>query len=125
MPALTKSLPKYRKHRASGQAAVRIHGKDHYLGPHGTKASKELYDRLIAEYLSRGRDFGPGQPDCCSVAEVFLAYWKFAQGYYVKNGKPTNELDALRLVIRDARKLYGTVSATDFGPRALKTVREI
>ncbi len=33
MPALSKSLPKYRKHRASGQAVVTIAGVDHYLGP--------------------------------------------------------------------------------------------
>jgi hypothetical protein len=43
------SLPKYRKHRASGQAVVTLCGVDHYLGPHGTRASKSEYDRLIAE----------------------------------------------------------------------------
>ncbi len=33
MPQLTKSIPKYRKHRASGQAIVTLSGKDFYLGP--------------------------------------------------------------------------------------------
>ena len=33
-------FPKYRKHRASGQAVVTLNGRDIYLGPHGTKASK-------------------------------------------------------------------------------------
>ena len=47
MPRLTNSVPKYRKHRASGQAIVEIGGKTHYLGPHGTKASKVEYDRLV------------------------------------------------------------------------------
>ncbi|MEO8493844.1 MAG: hypothetical protein ABI614_02150 [Planctomycetota bacterium] len=40
MPRLTNSLPKYRKHRASGQAVVTLAGKDRYLGRYGTKASE-------------------------------------------------------------------------------------
>ena len=49
------SVPKYRKHRSSGQAVCTINGKDHYLGPYGTKASKIEYDRLIGEWLAAGR----------------------------------------------------------------------
>jgi hypothetical protein len=37
-------LLKYRKHRASGQAVVTLNGRDFYLGPHNTKASKLEYD---------------------------------------------------------------------------------
>ena len=39
MPKLTKLVPKYRKHRPTGQAVVTLNGHAHYLGPHGTKAS--------------------------------------------------------------------------------------
>jgi hypothetical protein len=46
MPRLIHSNPSYRKHRASGQAVVTIDGKDIYLGPHGTKASRNEYDRV-------------------------------------------------------------------------------
>jgi hypothetical protein len=46
MPRLTHSVPKYRRHRASGQAVVTLADKDHYLGPHGTKASRLEYDRV-------------------------------------------------------------------------------
>jgi hypothetical protein len=52
MPRLTNSTPKYRKHKASGQAVVTIAGKDHYLGPYGTKASKAEYNRLIGEWMA-------------------------------------------------------------------------
>jgi hypothetical protein len=55
MPRLIRTLPTYRKHRASRQAVVIICGRDHYLGPHGTKPTKVEYDRLIVEYLSSGR----------------------------------------------------------------------
>ena len=55
MPRLTNSLPKYRKHRASGQAIVTLFGKDHYLGRYGTKASEREYDRAELERSSRAR----------------------------------------------------------------------
>jgi hypothetical protein len=47
--------PRYRKHRASGQAIVVLCGQCFYLGPHGTETSKLEYDRLIAKWLARGR----------------------------------------------------------------------
>lgn len=55
MPRLTASTPKYRKHRASGQAVVTLSGKDCYLGPYGTKAIRVEYDRLVGEWLAAGR----------------------------------------------------------------------
>ena len=55
MPRLVDALPKYRKHRASGQAVVTLNGRDHYLGPYGTSASEAFYDRLIAEWLIQER----------------------------------------------------------------------
>jgi hypothetical protein len=36
-------LPKYRKHRSTGQAVVSISGRDFYLGPRGTKVSPPRY----------------------------------------------------------------------------------
>ena len=59
MPRLTAATPKYRHHRASGQAVVTIAGKDHYLGPWKSKASKVEYDRLIGEWLAAGRPSPP------------------------------------------------------------------
>jgi hypothetical protein len=56
MSKLSTAVPKYRKHRASGQAVVTINGKDHDLGPHGTKVSKGEYDRLVGQYVACGRD---------------------------------------------------------------------
>jgi hypothetical protein len=46
MPKLTKSLSKYRKHKASGQAIVTLDGKDFYLGPYNSSRSHREYDRL-------------------------------------------------------------------------------
>ncbi len=49
MPRLTNALPKLMKHRASGQAVVRLDHKDFYLGPHGSAVSKQEYQRLVGE----------------------------------------------------------------------------
>jgi hypothetical protein len=38
MPRLNRSLPTYRKHKASGQAVVTINRRDYYLGPMGPRA---------------------------------------------------------------------------------------
>jgi len=42
-------IPSYTKHKATGQAVVRINGKDHYLGKFGSAASIREYDRLRVE----------------------------------------------------------------------------
>ena len=43
MPKRSSSVvPKYRKHKASGQAIATIQGKDHYLGPHGSAANANM-----------------------------------------------------------------------------------
>ena len=55
MPRLTRSLPKCRKHGPSKLSFVELNGRRHYLGPHGSRASNNEYDRLIAEWLGRGR----------------------------------------------------------------------
>jgi hypothetical protein len=62
MPRLIESLPKYRKHRASGQAVVTLCGVEFYLGPHGTRVSCREYDRLVGEWLAAGRQL-PVAPD--------------------------------------------------------------
>lgn len=127
MPRLTKSVPRYRKHRHSGQAIVTLDGRDFYLGPHGSKTSINEYDRLIAEWLAGGRRL-PQDSDGCeeslSVSEVAALYWKHAQKYYRKNGQPTSEVDEIRLALRPVKRLYGRRPAADFGPKALKAVRQ-
>lgn len=121
----SKSLPKYAKHRASGQAVVRLSGQDFYLGPHGTKASKLEYDRLIGEWLANGRRL-PTQEDTqpISVAGLCEQYFKFCVSFYVKNGEPTAEQAGVKVSIRHINATYGKTPASNFGPLALEAVRE-
>ena len=51
----TQRTSSYCLHKASGQAVVRIDGKDHYLGKYDTPESRAEFDRLIAGWLGNGR----------------------------------------------------------------------
>ncbi len=123
MPRLSKRYPKYRKHKASGQAIVTLGGRDFYLGPIDSRASWVHYDRLIAEWLANGRrlsqdaDFDCGQ---MSVTGLCVRYFKHAQGYYQKNGQVTNEVAMIHCAIRPVRQLYGDTAAVEFGPKSSK-----
>jgi integrase len=124
MPRLTKTLPKYRKHKASGQAVVTLAGRDIYLGPHGTKASKVEYDRAVAEWLAAGRpSYTIVDGGMRTLVEVIAAYLPYMQRRYMKNGIPTSEQERVRASLKPVTKLYGRKPAVEFGPLALKAVR--
>lgn len=106
---------------------VTIGKQDFYLGPHGTQASRDAYDALIAKYLAAGRRLPTPEAepeDEITVLEVLAAYWTFAEGYYRKDGKPTSELDSMRCVIRDVKAEFAKLPVSEFGPKALKRVRQ-
>lgn len=118
--------PSYRLHKPTGQAVVTLCGRDFYLGKYGTPESKAEYDRQIAEWLANGRQLATssGGPADLTIAELILAYFRFAEGYYRKHGEPTTEVESIRVSLRPLRALYGTTPAREFGPKKLKAVRE-
>ena len=126
-------VPSYCLHKASGKAVVRLDGRDAYLGEYGSPGSHEEYERVIAEWRSgrNGRTVPPSHarrpadPECAvlSVNQVILAFWKHAETYYVKEGKPTTELANFRIALKWLRRLYGRSPASEFGPLALKSIR--
>jgi hypothetical protein len=122
MPRLTERNPKYRKHRASGQAVVTLNGQDHYLGPWRTRASRDEYDRLIGEWLANGRQRVAG--DDLSVAELVEQFKLYAESYYRDPaGNPTSEVAGFKTVFSLLVRLYGPTRAADFGPLALEAIR--
>ena len=122
MPKLTNSLPKYQKHRASGQAVVTLNGADHYLGPHGTKASKIKFDQLITERMANGRRLpaAASEESGIKITELLADYMKWAKGYY--RLKPY--LERMGLSRRSLKVLYGTTPAAEFGPLKLTAIRQ-
>jgi len=135
MPRKANVFPSYLLHKQSGQARVRISGRDYLLGPYGSESSRIAYGELIAKFaggvpidpiadskrgsLPRNESDDPG----ASVGELCLTFLKHAEGHYVKNGKETNELSVIKSVIRPLNEMYGMTPAKDFGPLAMKAVR--
>ena len=125
MPRLINSAPAYRRHRASGQAIVTLDGRDFYLGRHGTAASRAEYDRITGEWLANGRRLPAAAGGGCTVNELVAAFWKWAEANYRDaDGQPTGEAENYRQSLRPLVRKYGPTAAADFGPLALKAVRE-
>ena len=61
---MQRRIPKYSKHKASGQARVRIDGRTIYLGKYDSPDSHRKYDALIARWLSGEK---PASPDAMTV----------------------------------------------------------
>ncbi len=116
--------PKYRLHKAKGLAVVTIGGRDIYLCKYGSAASKSEYRRLVAEHLRSGGACPLDRQRDISVAEVMVAYVRFAKSYYRKNGESTREYEMIRECCRIIKPLYGRSPAVEFGPLRLKTVRQ-
>lgn len=124
VPNPSSPVPKYRKHKASGQAVVTLSGRDHYLGPHGSKVSEQQYDRLVGEWLAAGRQPASraDHPEV-TVAGLIVLFWRHLKLTLVKHGKPTGSHLNYRPVLRLLRARYGTTAAVSFGPLALKALR--
>lgn len=121
-------VPGYLLHKKSGQARVRLNGVDHYLGPHGSDESHRKYNTLIAEYLAGAvfdQDGVATVNSGLTIAEIAAAFLKHARQYYVKNGKETDEVECLKSAVRPLLALYPDLPANEFGPIALKAVRQI
>src|SRR5262245_61311485 len=125
MPKLSPDrLPKYQKHRANGQGVVTLDGRDFYLGPYRSKASRTEYDRLVGEWQANGRRL-PASPETdVTVNEFLIHYVEHATTHYRRaDGTPTSELALFRHALRPLKELYGHTLAREFGPLKLKAVR--
>jgi integrase len=124
MPKLKNIVPSYRLHKQSGQAIVTLNGRDHLLGPHGTKTSRAKYDMLIREWLANGRQPLTAVGCDLTVCELVARYWSHVEHYYVKNGLPTSEQHCIKSAIRVLLRLYENEPTAMFGPLALVAVRD-
>jgi integrase len=120
-----RRVPSYRRHKPTEQAVVTLAGRDIYLGRWNTVASRHEYDRLIGEWLAAGRRLPRSTTSSdTTIVELAAEYWRFAQGYYRKNGEPTRSLERTRMAIKVLKELYGPIAATDFGPLALQAIQQ-
>lgn len=115
-----KKAPRYCLHRASGQAVVRIGGRDHYLGRHGTPESRARYDQLILEWHT-----GDVGRFAMTIDSLCLAYVEHADEYYRRpDGTPTGAARNIREALRYLVRLHGPTPVREFGPLKLKTTRD-
>ncbi|HOH49810.1 MAG TPA: tyrosine-type recombinase/integrase [Candidatus Hydrogenedentes bacterium] len=111
-------VPKYRHHKASGQAVVTIQGRDHYLGPHGSHESIERYARLVAEAQLNGGVIAPKQEVKPTVNAMLDAYEVFCEHYYGKTP------DYIRVATKHLRLLAGNKPLADYKPLDLLTLQQ-
>jgi len=124
MPRLRNRLPSYRKHKQSGQAIVTLSGQDFLLGTYDTDVSRREYDRVIAEWLERGRQPLLHRQEGLFIAEVASRYWAYATQRYVRHGQPTAEQFHIKTAVKHLLRLYENDLVGEFGPLQLKVVRQ-
>lgn len=132
MPRRKNPVPPYLRHKASGQAFVKVPdgagGHNFvYLGKHGTEESQAEYGRILAE-LRAGKST-PGQRIARTAPtvmnQVLVAFLRHAEKHYRRpDGTQTQEVGEFKRVASHLRRLYGHTPIVEFGPLALKAVRE-
>jgi integrase len=95
---------------------------DHYLGPWNTHQSRAEYDRVLNEWLARGRQLGQkarnGEADGLLMKELILGYRA-----HILTTAPQLEA-SLRMAFKPLRAMYGELPAAEFGPVAFQAVRQ-
>ncbi len=130
MPRPRHSSPTYTIHKQSGRGRLvwydvsGVRQQKLLPGPFGSVESLAAKARLELE-LATSPSGAAVDPETLTVAEVLIAYLDFAEQHYRdQEGNPTDEVRHLKATIRYLRELYGEALATEFGPLALKAVRQ-
>jgi integrase len=129
MPNARKTVPAYLLHKQSGRARIvwtDANGvrRDKLLsGEYESAESRAAYARFLAELEVAPHSSTPRKS--LAVAELLAAFQLHADKHYRgADGKPTSELRGYYRVIRSTRLLYAATPAADFGPLAMKAVRQ-
>lgn len=118
MPRKKNSVPSYLGPHSSGQAFIRVHGRNEYLGVYDSPESRERYARRVAE-LAAGQT-APGKVTSAPSVAAVAARWLEEEG----PRQTANELRNYRRALLPLTRLYGSIQAADFGTNELETVRQ-
>lgn len=100
------------------------------VAPHGSPESIDAYKRLISEWTTAGSAVAAASNAATKagadfrICELLFAYYEHADRYYVKDGQPTGEAKNIKDATRLVQALYGMTPVAEFGPMALKAVRQ-
>ena len=116
------NIPNYRLHKATGQAFVELGGRRFYLGKHGSKASREEYERRIAEYLGNGRQLPPTMTKTgVSCQELAVQFLEWAQEHFMNQPRSFNHM---KMAVGFLVKHYGREAADNFAPMSLVFIQK-
>ncbi len=125
MPRPRKAFPTPRCHKGASVVDIYQNGRRRTvtLGPWNSEEATKEYARLLAESQvgSNPAKFGSQ----VTVNEILLSFLDFAESHYRRaDGTLTNEVPQYKQTFRLVRELYGHFPAREFGPLALKALRE-
>ena len=121
MPRMSEGrVPKYRLHKPSGLAVVTLAGRDHYLGPYKSPASRRAYRNLVAEWLQRDKQPIVRDRDALTMAEVVPRYWVHLNGRRTDEGELGHVKHLMCAVLAD----YRDTLASEFAPVQVRVVRQ-
>ncbi|MCL2305310.1 MAG: tyrosine-type recombinase/integrase [Planctomycetaceae bacterium] len=121
--SFTKRFPKYQIHKASNRAFVWWDNRRQYLGDANSPESLERYNQFIAEVARNGKTVQisiAATSTAPRVGELILAFTD-----HLKRTVCPEEVDNYRFSFRELRKLHAHTPADQFGPKALKQVRQV
>ncbi len=124
-------IPAYRLHKQSGQAIVTLPDglggrRDFTLGEYGSPESRAEYARMLAEWEASARSLPPPATAAdITINELIVRFWPHVEAHYRRpDGTPTSEQEDFKLSLRPLREMYGHTAAKQFGPLALKALRQ-
>ncbi|MDB5311932.1 MAG: hypothetical protein JWO38_6134 [Gemmataceae bacterium] len=131
MPRPRNSIPSYLPHQSGRARAVWTDSTATRRfkllpGPFESPESRAAFARLLLELDVAPHHGGqPADSGGLTVNEILLAYLRHAELHYRgPDGLPTDEVRHVKAACRHVRELYGTALAVEFGPLALKAVRQ-
>jgi integrase len=108
--------PTLHLHRSSGQAYVRINGRNVYLGRYDSPESREAYQRILAA----GGAPAPKPTAGVTVAGVIARFLADAEATRDPRGR---EVEQFKLSLAPVLRLYGSRPADEFDADALEVVQ--
>ncbi|MBY0512608.1 MAG: site-specific integrase [Gemmataceae bacterium] len=130
MPRSRNPVPSYLHHWSGKARAVwsDATGARHCRvlpGPFDSPESRSAFARLVAELAASPAVGARAAAPTLTVNELLLAYLDHAERHYRRaDGRPSDEVRQVKAAGRVVRELYGLTPAAEFGPLALKAVRE-
>jgi integrase len=133
-PTKPPSYLKYVRKDGSAWARTVLFCQTIHLGPYGSKISHDRFAACQARWRARRAEIErepanvPASP-CGKMAQrvedLLAHFWVYAERHYrAPDGQAKKELANYRAALRPLKRLCGDMAIEEFGPRALREVRD-